>query len=60
LCDACSDESGGPSCIPGATCAVTLTCARYCCTDADCGPGGTCTTGAFTPASSVLGACTAD
>jgi hypothetical protein len=37
--------------------ATTGTCAHYCCTNADCGPG-TCTTGGFAPASSAIGICT--
>jgi hypothetical protein len=49
-------------CVGGATCymptgATTGTCAHYCCTNADCGPG-TCTTGGFAPASSAIGICT--
>jgi hypothetical protein len=50
LCDTCDATfSGGPSCAGGTTCEPTdqagntAQCARYCCTDADCG-SGTCVT----------------
>jgi hypothetical protein len=39
LCGVC-DDSKGPYCAPGLHCyPPTLTCARYCCSDADCGSG---------------------
>ena len=39
VCDSCNNTNG-PWCKPGHTCgAVENVCARYCCTDADCGDG---------------------
>lgn len=42
LCAAC-DVTAGPACLPTSTCmatpAGTTACARFCCTDADCGAG---------------------
>ena len=40
LCGAC-DNSNGPFCEQGYHC-DTDTCAKYCCTDADCGAGNVC------------------
>jgi hypothetical protein len=42
LCGKCGSLRGG--CVPGFTCLnINLTrCARYCCTDAECGPNGIC------------------
>jgi hypothetical protein len=46
-CAAC-DLNNGPACVPGNTCVTTPTftsiCAKFCCTDGDCG-SGTCKTG---------------
>jgi len=39
-CDAC-DANGGPYCIGSFTC-VESACARFCCTDEDCGPSLNC------------------
>jgi hypothetical protein len=55
VCGMCDDVN--TACVPGATCFGT--CAKYCCTDADCGEG-TCSTGggmAFAPAAPTLGIC---
>jgi hypothetical protein len=48
VCGGTCDNGAGPYCEAGYTCAGGggTTCARYCCTDADCGasaPAGTCT-----------------
>jgi hypothetical protein len=65
LCGACDDQS--VACVGGSTCwavnngAPTGSCAKYCCTDADCG-SGTCTSvlegAAVFPAVPGLGLCT--
>lgn len=39
--DACGPDADGNYCVGGLTCVGS--CARFCCTDADCGPGNTCT-----------------
>jgi hypothetical protein len=38
LCGMC-DSNNGPECLPGSTCTVGGTCAKYCCNDGDCGSG---------------------
>ena len=67
-CATCNDASQtGPFCAGGATCIPidqqqTITeCAQYCCTDGDCGPGGTCDTTdmLFAPVATGLGVCLA-
>jgi hypothetical protein len=60
LCGAC-DNSAGPFCGGGMTC-INEQCAKYCCTDADCG-AGKCTTmdsegSLFGPIAPALGICT--
>lgn len=70
-CGSC-DPTGAnsPFCSPGSTCfaidqAGDGQCAHYCCTDADCGPGGGCATvdtsnmPLFGPVSTTLGVCVA-
>jgi hypothetical protein len=60
VCAAC-DNTSGPYCAPTTTCVITnessmtTDCARYCCTNADCG-SGRCMTGGFAPAP-TLGIC---
>jgi hypothetical protein len=43
ICKACDDLSDATSCAAGMTCFTyapkASACARYCCTDADCGSG---------------------
>jgi hypothetical protein len=66
ICSPCAAiAQGGPFCAPGGTCFslhMKSTCARYCCTDADCGPDAACDTqmgtlfGIFAP---DLGLCVA-
>jgi hypothetical protein len=63
LCMACNTDSG-PFCENTTTCVDALgapargngACARYCCSDDDCGPG-TCVAGGFDPAAPDLGVC---
>ena len=69
LGQACETSDTGPFCSPGLTCVPTSAdatsggvCARYCCTNADCGAAETCVktamgTGIFSPVSSAVGLC---
>ena len=54
ICEACNGGDG-PWCSGSMTCGAGDKCARYCCSDADCGTG-TCTKGAW-PSSPDLGLC---
>ncbi len=69
VCQNCND-SNGPTCVGGTTCFGTdssgssSACAQYCCTDADCGSSGKCTTeqggtAFFGPLAPSLGICAA-
>lgn len=62
LCERCN-IGGGPFCASTLTCVGSggglsgaNVCARYCCTDEDCG-AGTCIKGTFAPATPELGVC---
>jgi len=49
VCAACDDETPATTCQAGSSCityddAQDSACARYCCTDADCGHAGQCST----------------
>jgi hypothetical protein len=69
LCDACDPtEASPPYCTGGTTCyptnasGTTGQCAKYCCSDADCGSGTCMTTGsmgALFPPATMLGLCVA-
>lgn len=69
VCQSC-DQPLGPDCVGGTTCfgtdstGTTAACAQYCCTDADCGGSGKCTTSQggpsfFGPLAPFLGVCLA-